>query len=169
MDWWFRSADRKEGNTARILRIVQARLRLGADEFDLLEQVSVQGVTMQDLLTADGKPALAGPPLLWREGSTVWLFRGWGREDVLGVDLPHSFRVFKSTDNVATWTAVALEPQFSSTNGDAQPINSAFRAPNGDMFVACDGKTEAETSLLWRSSDNGMTWTDQGGRTSVQA
>ncbi len=148
------------------LRIVQARLRYGAEEFDMPEEISLQGVKMQDLLKADGKPALAGPPLLWREGNVVWMFTGWGREDVLGVNFPYSFRVFKSMDSGATWTSVSLEPQFSSTNADAQPINSAFRAPNGDMFVAVDGKKGAGESVLWRSSDNGLTWTDQGGRTS---
>jgi hypothetical protein len=148
------------------LRIVQARLRYGAEEFDMPEEISVQGVKMQNLLTDDGKPALAGPPLLWRDGSTVWMFTGWGREDVIGVNFPYSFRVFNSTDNGATWKAVAIEPQFSSTDSDAQPINSAFRAPNGDMFVAVDGKKGSPTSVLWRSSDNGLTWMDQGGRTS---
>jgi len=148
------------------LRIVQARLRHGAEEFDMPEEVTVQGVKIQDLLTADGKPALAGPPLLWREGTTVWMFTGWGREDVLGVKFPYRFRVFKSTDNGATWTIVALEPQFSNTDSDAQPIVNAFRAPNGDMFVAVDGKGGAGSSVLWRSVDNGLSWTDQGGRTS---
>jgi antitoxin component YwqK of YwqJK toxin-antitoxin module len=148
------------------LRIVQARLRYGAEEFDMPEEISVQGVKMQNLLIDDGKPALAGPPLLWRDGTTVWMFTGWGREDVIGVSFPYSFRTFKSTDNGATWKAVAIEPQFSSTDSDAQPINSAFRAPNGDMFVAVDGKKGSPTSLLWRSSDNGLTWIDQGGRTS---
>ncbi len=152
------------------LRIVQARLRHGAEEFDMPEEISVQGIRMQDLRTADGNPALAGPPLLWREGSTVWMFTGghhW-----LGVPQPPAdgrpggFRVFKSTDNGATWTIVALEPQFSSLSADAQPITNAFRAPNGDMFVACDGKDGEYTSILWRSSDNGLSWADQGGRTS---
>ena len=147
------------------LRVVQARLRHGTGEFDMPEQLSVDGVKMEDLQTADGKRALAGPPLLWRDGSTVWLFTGWGREDVLGVNFPYSFRVFKSNDNGASWKTVALEPEFSDTNSDAQPINNAFRAPNGDMFVVVDGKQGAGQSLLWRSSDNGLSWTDQGGRT----
>jgi len=149
------------------LRIVQARLRHGAEEFDMPEEITVQGVRMQDLRTADGMRALSGPPLLWREGSTVWMFIGghhWGENG-------GGFRVFKSMDNGATWEIVALEPKFSSFGGDAQPITNAFRAPNGDMFVATDASYEdfsfgAGASLLWRSSDNGLTWTDQGGRTS---
>ncbi len=157
--------------------MVQARLRYGAEEFDMPEEISVQGVKMHEMLTADGKPALFGPPLLWRDGSTVWLFTGhtWGWGDYMHV--PYPFRVFKSTDNGATWTTVAFEPKFFDPNGleigkggvsgaDPQPINSAFRAPNGDMFVACDGKLGAKSSMLWRSSDNGLTWYDQGGRTS---
>jgi uncharacterized repeat protein (TIGR02543 family) len=161
---WFSGPGGREYGPA--LRIVQARLRHGAGEFDMPEEVSVQGVKMQDLLAADGKPALGGPPLLWREGSTVWMFTGWGREDVLGVNFPYRFRVFKSPDNGATWQIVSLEPQFSSTDSDAQPIVNAFRAPNGDLFVAVDGKGGAGSSVLWRSADNGLSWTDQGGRTS---
>jgi len=151
------------------LRIVQARLRHGAEEFDMPEEITVKGVRMQDLRTADGMRALSGPPLLWREGSTVWMFIGghhWGERG-------GGFRVFKSMDNGATWEIVALEPKFSSYGGDAQPITNAFRAPNGDMFVSMDSSHEdfsfgAGASFLWRSSDNGLTWTDQGGRTSTR-
>ena len=32
------------------------------------------------------------------------------------------------------------------------------------MYVAIDG--DGGESFLWRSADNGLTWTDQGGRTS---
>jgi len=147
----------------KYLHLIQARLRHGAEHFDMPEVVSVQGVKMQDLKTSDGEPALHGPPLLWRDGSTVWLFTGfqWG----WGKDYPYRFRVFKSTDNGASWNIVALEPEFSSSDSDPQPITNAFRSPNGDMFVACDGKLGAKSSLLWRSPDNGLTWFDQGGRT----
>jgi hypothetical protein len=152
------------------LRIVQARLRYGAEEFDMPEQVSVEGVKMEDLRLANGEPLQIGPPLLWCEGNTVWMFVGgyqWQGYTQPPLDpRPGGFSVFKSTDNGATWTIVALEPKFSGLSADKQPITNAFRAPNGDIFVACDGYSGEGTSMLWRSSDNGLTWTDQGGRTS---
>jgi antitoxin component YwqK of YwqJK toxin-antitoxin module len=161
----------------KYLHLVQARLRYGAEEFDMPEVITVGGVKMQDLKTSDGELALHGPPLMWTEGNTVWLFTGyhWG----WGKQYPYPFRVFKSTDNGASWTIVAFEPKFYDKNGlevgkggildsDPQPITNAFRAPNGDMFVACDGKLGAKMSMLWRSSDNGLTWHDQGGRTSTR-
>jgi uncharacterized repeat protein (TIGR02543 family) len=146
------------------MRIVQARLRHGAEEFDMPEEIHVQGAKLQDLRTADGKRALYGPPLMWRDGATVWLFIGFGWG--WGVDHPYRFRVFKSEDSGATWEIVALEPEFSSMDADPQPITNAFRAPNGDMFVALDAKLGAPSSKLWRSPDNGLTWHDQGGLTS---
>jgi antitoxin component YwqK of YwqJK toxin-antitoxin module len=152
------------------LRIVQARLRYGAEEFDMPEQVGVEGVKMEDLRKANGEPFQIGPPLLWREANTVWMFVGgyqWQGYTQPPLDTrPGAFSVFKSTDNGATWNIVALEPKFSGLNADKQPITNAFRAPNGDMFVACDGISGEGTSMLWRSSDNGLSWTDQGGRTS---
>ncbi len=47
----------------------------------------------------------------------------------------------------------------------AQPINSAFRAPDGAIYFAMDGGWLL-MSFLWRSLDNGITWNDQMGRTS---
>jgi len=148
------------------LRIVQARLRHGAEEFDMPEEITVEGLRMQDLRTADGKRVGVAGPLLWREGSTVWLFVGGHQWQPPG-EFPRrgGFRVFKSMDNGATWEIVALEPTFSALSGGAHVITNAFRAPNGDMFVADDGPDGEGTSLLWRSSDNGLSWTDQGGRT----
>ncbi len=125
------------------IRIVQARLRHGAEEFDMPEflfQIKDQDIA----------------PCLWRDGTTNWLFTGWGN--------PGRFRVSRSTDSGATWTMVAPTPTFSSTYGAPQPINNAFRAPDGAMYVVTDGN--GGESLLWRSPDNGSTWTDQGGRTS---
>jgi len=164
----FSGSGYREGG--RYVRIVQARLRYGAEEFDLPEEIVVQGMRMQDLLGSDGTPAQTTSPLLWREGSTVWLFVGghqWPSYTQPPADpRPGGFRVFKSTDNGATWTIVALEPKFSGITADKQPIVNAFRAPNGNLFVAADGMNGAGTSLLWRSSDNGLSWIDQGGRTS---
>ncbi|MDO8971173.1 MAG: hypothetical protein Q7U74_10825, partial [Saprospiraceae bacterium] len=148
----------------KYLRIVQARLRYGAEEFDMPEELTVGGVRVQDLTGSDGRPPLVASPLLWREGSTVWLFLA--HYDYPGSPTGRYFRVFKSGDSGVTWEIVALEPQFttgSPSTANAQPIVNAFRAPNGDMFVATDAS--GGTSMLWRSSDNGLSWTDQGGRT----
>jgi uncharacterized repeat protein (TIGR02543 family) len=133
----------------RELHKVLAKLRHGADEWEMPTEVE-SDIGM----------------LMWRDGSTVWGFSGWGRSDHLGYDLPYRFRVHKSTDSGASWQSVAYAPTFTSNDADAQPIVDAFRAPNGDMFVAVDSKDGAPTSQLFRSPDNGLTWHDQGGRTS---
>jgi hypothetical protein len=150
--------------------MAQTRLRYGAEEFDLPEHVNVQGTSLLELLKSDGKRVMAAPPLLWREGYTVWMFMGghhWqGIPQPPDDSRPGGFRVFKSTDNGATWEIVALEPKFSALSADSQPIVNAFRAPNGDLLVATDGLSGAANSALWRSSNNGLSWTDQGGRTS---
>jgi uncharacterized repeat protein (TIGR02543 family) len=149
------------------LRIAQARLRHGAEEFDMPEELTVGGVRLQDLIGSDGRPPLVASPLMWREGSTVWLFLA--HYNYPGEPTGRYFRVFKSGDNGVTWQIVALEPQFNTSNpttAQSQPVVNAFRAPNGDMFVATDSSAKnGGSSMLWRSSDNGLSWTDQGGRT----
>jgi hypothetical protein len=139
---WFSGANGSEYGP--LIRIVQARLRYGAEEFDLPEL----------LFQVKGEQNIA--PCLWREGMTNWMFTGWGGGG--------PFRVSRSTDSGATWTMVVPSPKFSKGYGAPQPINSAFRAPDGAMFVATDGN--GGESLLWRSLDHGLTWNDRGGRTS---
>jgi uncharacterized repeat protein (TIGR02543 family) len=158
----------REGGPETLM--AQTRLRYGAEEFDMPEHVSVGGKSLIELLKADGQRVTGAPPLLWREGSTVWMFMGGhhfqGMPQPPGDPRPGGFRVFKSMDNGATWEVVALEPTFSALSADSQPITNAFRAPNGDMYVATDGMNGAYTSGLWRSSNGGLSWTDMGGRTS---
>lgn len=158
----------REGGPETLM--AQTRLRYGAEEFDMPEHVNVGGKNLLDLLKADGKRVTGAPPLLWREGTTVWMFMGGhhfqGMPQPPGDPRPGGFRVFKSTDNGATWEIVALEPTFSALSMDSQPIVDAFRAPNGDLYVATDGMNGAGTSGLWRSSNGGLSWTDMGGRTS---
>ena len=126
------------GEYGPTVRNVQARLRYGAEEFDMPEL----------LIDVKGEQNISA--LEWREGTTNWLFTGGN-----GI-----FRVSRSLDSGATWTMVSPYP----TGGAPQPITSAFRAPDGAMYVATDGN--GGQSLLWRSANNGLTWTDQGGRTS---
>ncbi len=132
------------------VRIVQARLRYGAEEFDLPEL----------LLKAKWNDEQDISPCLWREGTTNWLFTGWG--------YPRLFRVSRSTDCGATWTTIV--PEFLSTNGFYQPINSAFRAPDGTLYVPVDWNYSAKKrgpSTVFRSSDNGLTWTNPPGQTGL--
>ena len=102
------------------------------------------------LFKVNGEPDTS--PCQWREGGTNWLMSKGGAV----------FRVSRSTDSGVTWTMIV--PQFSSGYGHLQPINSGFHAPDGAMYVATDGV--GGESHLWRSLDNGLTWNDQGGRTS---
>jgi hypothetical protein len=127
------------------VRIVQVRLRYGAEEFDLPELfLKAKWNDEQDI-----------SPCLWRDGTTNWLFTGW--------NYPRLFRVSRSTDSGATWTTIV--PEFLSTNGFYQPINSAFRAPDGSLYVPVDMPFPSPQSALFRSSDNGLTWTNQPGLT----
>ncbi len=130
------------------IRIVQARLRYGAEEFDMPELL----FQMKDQDIA---------PLLWREGTTNWLFTGWTNN-------PSPFRISKSLDNGATWTMDIPRPTFPANTVSPQPINSAFRAPNGSMYMTTDAGPGLLQSVLWRSQDNGVTWNDQGGRTAAR-
>jgi hypothetical protein len=131
------------------VRIVQARLRHGAEEFDMPELLyKIKGYNDES-------------PCLWRDGTTNWLFAG-GRMGLNEVP----FKVGLSTNNGANWTMhlprLTGSPNFG--NMTAQPINSAFRAPDGAIYFAMDGG--GADSFLWRSLDGGLTWNDQLGRTS---
>ena len=139
---WYSSASRLEYGP--LVKIVQVRLRYGAEEFDLPELL-IKVKEDQDI-----------SPCLWREGTTNWLFTGWSRTRL--------FRVSRSTDSGATWTSIV--PEFLSTNGFYQPINSAFRAPDGMLYVPVDYGPGGGESVLFRSSDNGLSWTNQPGHTS---
>jgi|GEM_PF-212254 len=143
---WFSGANGTEYGSK--IRIVQARLRYGAEEFDMPELL----FHMKDQNIS---------PCLWREGTTNWLFTGYTN--------PTLFRISKSVDSGATWT-MAPAPTFSGTgtNATPQPINSAFRAPDGTMYVPTDDSPGQSKSVLWRSQNNGLTWTDQGGRTAAR-
>ena len=96
--------------------------------------------------------------LLWNDNGVIWFFGG-GRD--LG-KVP--FRFTTSKDSGATWSE--LRPAVVTGSAGrfvAQPITSAFRGPDGTIYVGCDGN--GAHSLLWASSDNGKTWRDTGGRT----
>lgn len=129
---------------------VQARLRYGAEEWDLPELF---------FDTYDGNDQSA---MLWRDGDRMWFFGG-GRS--ISDYLP--FRIAYSDDNGATWTFNHPQLDTIAVGFTAQPISNAFRNPaNGDIYMAMDGK--GAESFLWRSTDNGLSWHDMGGRTSTR-
>lgn len=125
---------------------VQARLRYGAEEWDLPELF----FKTENFNDQSG--------LLWNDGGTIRFFGG-GR--ALSDTVP--FKVATSTDNGATWTLSLPQLAVPAENFTAQPITSAFRAPDHSIYFAMDG--EKATSFLWRSPDDGVHWQQMSGRT----
>jgi hypothetical protein len=124
---------------------IQARLRYGAEEWDLPELF----FKTENFNDQSG--------LLWRDGNKIWFFGG-GRE--LSDWVP--FKIATSSDNGATWTLSLPQLERPAENFTAQPITSAFRDGHS-IFFAMDG--EGAHSFLWRSDDDGVHWRDTGGRT----
>lgn len=125
---------------------VQARLRYGAEEWDMPEL----------FFKTKGHNDQSG--LLWNDSGKIWFFGG-GRD--ISDWLP--FRIATSTNNGADWTVSLPRLDAPATNFTAQPITSAFRTRDGAIYMAMDG--EGAHSLLWRSTDEGVHWHDMGGRT----
>ncbi|HOI28470.1 MAG TPA: SUMF1/EgtB/PvdO family nonheme iron enzyme [Melioribacteraceae bacterium] len=123
------------------------RLRYGADEWDwpsrFLDFADVNDVA----------------PLCWNDNGNLWLFFG-----NIHLDGRYPFQWINSTDNGATWSSVKY-PEMINEFGPhtPQPINSAFRDKNNNIFFGMDGL--GPSSLLVTSADNGKTWFDTGGRT----
>ena len=138
--------------------LIAARLRYGADQWDFPELF---------LDCADTKEA---SPLLWKEqDGTMYLFWGHNAIDVDGNVLnpkygSYPFQWMTSTNNGATWSDIRY-PVITGAVGDYnnQPVNSAFRDNEGAIYISSDA--HEGTSLLWKSDDNGQTWSDTGGRT----
>jgi len=129
--------------------LIAARLRQGADQWDdptpFLEQAAVNDHA----------------PLLWtdHERGDVYLF--WGAPRLVG---GYPFQWTVSSDNGASWAPIRF-PRFVTGIGShsRQPINTAFRDRDGVFFLSSDGN--GGQSLLWATSDGGLTWQDRGGRT----
>ena len=138
---------KSENDTA--CTFIQARLRFGAEEWDMPE-------LFMNTIGANDQSAL-----LWQDGRQLWFFGG-GRD--ISPFVP--FRMAVSEDFGATWTFSVPYVASPMQRVTAQPITNAFRDPEGNIYMAMDGK-DAE-SLLWRSSDEGTTWSDMGGRTSTR-
>lgn len=135
---------KSENDTATTF--VQARLRYGSEDWDMPEQF---------FYTRGGNDQSG---LLWNDQGKLWFFGG-GR--YISDYVP--FRIATSTDNGASWTFSVPRLDSIATSYTAQPIVNAFRAPDGAIYMAMDG--EESHSFLWRSTDEGLTWHDMGGRT----
>ena len=132
---------------------VQARLRYGAEEWDL------PGLFFK----TEGYNDQSG--LLWNDNGTIRFFGG-GR----GLSDSAPFKMATSTDNGATWNLSLPQLDKPAENYTAQPITSAFRdgpAPLlsslNPIYFAMDG--DSAESFLWRSEDNGIHWHQMAGRT----
>ena len=129
------------------LSIAGIRRRHGADQWD-------DPSPWPDFLDANDEA-----PLIWNDNGTLWLF--WGCPRIMK---SYPFQWTTSTDNGETWNSIRF-PLFESVIGpySAQPINSAFRGPDGTAYLAVDGKDS--TSVLFATANNGKMWYDTGGRT----
>jgi len=151
-----------ESESAKTTSFVQARLRYGAEEWDLPEL----------FFKTENYNDQSG--LLWNDNGTIRFFGG-GR----GLSDRVPFKMAVSTDNGATWTLSLPQLDQPANDFTAQPITSAFRSGTGfqpvetgkmpvplsddAIYFAMDG--EKATSFLWRSTDGGIHWQDMGGRT----
>jgi hypothetical protein len=125
---------------------IQVRLRYGSEEWDMPELFfKTRGFNDQS-------------GLLWNDHGKIWFFGG-GR----GLSDSVPFKIATSTDNGASWTLAWPQLDQPAENYTAQPITSAFRAPDQSIYFAMDG--EKATSFLWRSTDNGIRWEQMAGRT----
>jgi hypothetical protein len=147
---WFSARDsRGASENSNTTCFVQARLRYGADEWDFPEL----------FLDFEGLNEQSG--LLWNDGGTIRFFGG-GR----GVTPMLPFKMAVSTNNGATWILSLPQLDRPATDFTAQPINSAFRGGDGNLYFAMDA--ENNESFLWRSTDAGVHWHDMGGRTGAR-
>ena len=128
---------------------IQARLRFGAEEWDLPE-------LFMNTIGANDQSAL-----LWNDNGKLWFFGG-GR----GISDYLPFRIATSDDYGSTWTFSVPQLEMPMKNAFPQPISNAFRDPKGNIYIPTDG--EGASSLLWKSEDNGITWNDMGGRTNTR-
>ena len=143
---WFSGRDRSGGGeNSDNTRFIWARLRYGSDIWEVPQ-------IFYDTRMNEQSAALWSEP-----DGTIWSINGGRGNDSL------RFKLAKSTDNGATWTS--WFPESANLHGSItpQPIPTPFRDNDGNLYFAMDG--EESESFLWKSTDNGLTWNDQGGRT----
>jgi len=150
------STKRGESESCSNATMVCTRLRRGAEQWDMPD-------VFVDLADMNEQSAL-----LWNDNGTLWFFGGGryfgpGKQELGNVP----FRFCSSADNGATWSEMKVPIIDGPVRGfTAQPINSAFRGPDGTIYFGMDGP--AASSLLWASADNGRTWRDTGGMTAAR-
>jgi hypothetical protein len=126
--------------------LLAIRLRLGADQWDMpspfIDHADVNDVA----------------PMFWNDNGKLNFYFG-----NIHLDSAYPFQWTTSHDNGATWDDIKY-PKFKGSVGPhtAQPINSAFRDKEGNVYVACDGL--GATSVLYTTPDEGETWFDHKGR-----
>ncbi len=127
--------------------LLVSRLRFGHDQWDMPEYFI-------DLPDVDDHA-----PMLWKDGPKVWFF--WGANQM---ESGFPFQWTTTTDNGQNWSEIQF-PVFETSVGghSAQPVNSALRDFDGNIYVTSDAI--GPSSVLWKSSNNGRTWSDPGGRT----
>jgi len=135
-----------ESENATNTTFIQARLRYGAEDWDLPELF----FKVKNFNNQSG--------LLWQDGNKTWFFGG-GR----GLTDWVPFKFATSTDNGATWSLALPQLDQPAEAYEAQPITSAFRGTDGAIYFAMDG--QKATSFLWRSPDEGVHWQQLAGRT----
>jgi len=130
------------------VRFVQARLRYGSDQWDMPE------------LFWDMKGMNDESGLLWTEADGTVHFFGGGR---IANSERRPFVMAVSNDSGATWEL--RRPYFPTpaVNFTAQPCQNAWRQNSSTIYSVTDG--DSSNSIVWRSADDGVTWTDMGGRT----
>ena len=130
------------------VRFVQARLRYGSDQWDMPE------------LFWDMKGMNDESGLLWTESDGTVHFFGGGR--IANSDR-RPFVMAVSTDSGATWELKRPYFPVPAVDFTAQPCQNAWRQNGTTIFSVTDG--DSSNSIVWRSTDNGVTWYDMGGRT----
>ncbi len=96
---------------------------------------------------------------LWREGDAIHLFGGLGVGGTWGQMIIYQRT---SLDSGATWSPTRTLIA-DHANGQAQPANLVFRAPDGTLVLPGDDNA-VNGSRLYISRDNGATWTIPPGR-----
>ncbi len=141
--------------------VMTMRRRAGSEDWDMPEPWPI---------FADAGLAA---PVIWNDpkfqsqpGGQTWFF--WGFARLIGAP---PFAWATSTDNGATWSAAHF-PTFPQPIGRyvSQPINSVVRGPDGNIYIPTDSTGRdpdgnGSVSAVWRSDNDGKTWSDTGGRT----